>query len=291
MLPPCDGPKLHAFSKRAVDIQFVRLLSDNEQDGQSHVFEVIIDGIRYALKVVNTISSSCLGYIRLMPSQFKFYDVGTATFSMSEEEIKKVPIKTIRFQTDPFYNECRAYGRFIECGVDGKIAVRCYGHVAIPAGREEELARRFEVEAWDRPKDDSKLPVSKRQPFRAIVKDLIENDQPLNEKKLITMRKDLLKMHRLGVYPQDVRDRNYGGGLLLDFSIAITKPYWVFELKRSWWIRTLRNDDLTMLQVIMLESGVKTWQRAVRNREYCMKLRGCPDGKERKRTNRKYVSR
>ena len=53
----------------------------------------------------------------------------------------------------------------------------------------------------------------------------------------------------------------------------------------------MKNDDLNMLQVIMLESGIKTWQRAVRNREYCTKLRGYPDGKERKRTNRKYVSR
>lgn len=210
---------------------------------------------------------------------------------MSEEEIQKIPIKTIRFQTDPFYNECRAYGRLIECDVNGKIAVRCHGHMAIPAAREEELARRFEVYTWDCPEDDSKLSVSKRQPFRAIVKDLIEDERPLNEEKLIRMRKDLLKMHKLGVYPQDVRERNYGGGLLLDFSIAITKPHWVFETKRPWWISTLKNDDMNMLQVIMLESGVKTWQRAVRNREYCMKLRGCPDGKERKPTNRKYVSR
>ena len=210
---------------------------------------------------------------------------------MSEEELEQIPIETIRFQTDPFYNECRAYGRLIERDVNGKVAVRCHGHMAIPATREEELYRRFEVYEWDRPKDDSKLPVSKRQPFRAIIKDLIEDDQPLTEKNLIRMRKDLLTMHKMGVYPQDVRERNYGGGLLLDFSIAITKPHWVFETKRPWWIRTLRNRDVNMLQVIMLESGVKTWQRAVRNREYCMKLRGCPDGKERKRTNRKYVTK
>ena len=210
---------------------------------------------------------------------------------MSEEEKQKIPIETIRFQADPFYNECRAYGRLIECDVNGKVAVRCHGHMAISAAREEELARRFEVYAWDRPEDDSKLSVPKRQPFRAIVKDLMEDDRPLNEKNLIRMRKDLLKMHKMGVYPQDVRERNYRGGLLLDFSIAITKPHWVFELKRPWWIRCLTNDDMNMLQVIILESGVKTWQRAVRNREYCMKLRGCPDGKERKRINRRNVSR
>ena len=133
--------------------------------------------------------------------------------------------------------------------------MRCHGHIAIPAAREEELSRRFEVNAWDRPEDDSKLPVTKRQPFRAIVKDLIEDDRPLTEERLVRMRKDLPKMHRLGVYPQDVRERNYGGGLLQGFSIAITKPHWVFETKRPWWIRSMKNDDMNMLQVIMLESG------------------------------------
>lgn len=209
---------------------------------------------------------------------------------MTEAEIEKITVETIRLHTDPFYNECRAYGKLIEGDVNGKVAVRCHGHMTIPAAREEELAQRFEVDIWDRPEDDSKLPVSKRQPFHAIVKDLIEDDRPLNEKKLIRMRKDLLKMHKLDVYPQDVRARNYGGGLLLDFSIAITKPHWVFETKTPWWISAMKNDDIRMLQVVMLESGVKIWQRAVRNREYCMKLRGCPDGKERKRRNRKYVS-
>ena len=210
---------------------------------------------------------------------------------MSERELNKIPIETIDFHTDPFFNECRAYGRLIERDVNGKVAVRCHGHMAIPAAREEELARRFEVDAWDRPEDDSQLPAAKRQPFRAIVKDLVEDDSPLTEENLIRMRRDLLRMHRLGVYPQDVRERNYGGGLLLDFSIAITKPHWVFETKKPWWINSMKNDDMNMLQVIMLESGVQTWTRAVRNREYCMKLRGCPDGKVRKRTNRKYVSR
>lgn len=214
-----------------------------------------------------------------------------ALFSMREKEIEQIPIETIRFHTDPFYNECRAYGRLIEWDINGKVAVRCQGHMTIPAAREEELGRRFDVYAWDRPKDDSKLSVSKRQPFRAIVKDLIEDDRPLNEKKLLKMRKDLLKVHKLGVYPGDVRERNYGRGLLLEFSIAITKPHWAFETKKPWWIEMMINRDMNDLQVIMLKSGVKIWQRAVRNREYCMKLRGCPDGKERERTNPKYVSR
>ena len=200
---------------------------------------------------------------------------------MSDEEIHKISIKTIRFQSDPFYNECRAYGRLIDCGVNGKVAVRCHGHLEIPAAREEELAQRFDVYAWDSPTDDTS---SKTTPLRAIVKDLVQEDHnPLNERVLGRMRKDLLKMRKLGVHPQDVYLRNYGGGLLLDFSIAITKPHWVFENQEPWEFRAMQNDEMQLLQVLMLESGVKTWQRAVRNREYCMKLRGCPEGKERKR--------
>ena len=113
--------------------------------------------------------------------QFKFYDVKDALSSMTEE-IAEIPIETVCFHCDPFYNECRAYGRLIEYDLNGKAAVRCYGHLAIPAAREEELDRRFEVYAWDRPGDDYELAVTKRQPFRAIVKDLVENDRPLTER-------------------------------------------------------------------------------------------------------------
>ena len=201
---------------------------------------------------------------------------------MSEKKLEQIPTEILRFHNDPFYNECRAYGRLIEGDVNGKIAVRCQGHMTIPATIEEELDRRFDIYAWDRENDEYKLPVTKREPIRAIVKDLVEDDSPLTEKQFIKMRRDLLKMHKLGVFPQDIRERNYGAGLLLDFSIAITKPHWIFETKRKWELRMMRNDDLNMLQVIILESGVQVWQRVVRNREYCMKLRGCPDGKERK---------
>lgn len=51
-LPECEGPRLAPFKDRKSNIDFVRLLSNNEQDGHSHVFEVSIKGKAYALKVV-----------------------------------------------------------------------------------------------------------------------------------------------------------------------------------------------------------------------------------------------
>lgn len=69
-----------------------------------------------------------------------------ATVGMSETQIRQVSMKIVRLQTDTFYNECRAYGKIINHGVNGKVAVHCHGHLAIPAAMEEELAERFEVE-------------------------------------------------------------------------------------------------------------------------------------------------
>lgn len=201
---------------------------------------------------------------------------------MSSEEIYEISIETVRLQTDPFYNECRAYGRLIEHGMNGKVAVLCYGHLVIPAAIEEELAQRFDVHTWTRPEVELKLPTSKRQPLRAIVKDLVQDNIVLNENLLSRMRKDLLKIRKLGVHPQDVRLRNYGSGLLLDFSIAITKPHWIFDTREPWMIRSIGKHEMQMFQALVLDPGVKTWLRAVRNREYCMKLRGCPTGKERR---------
>lgn len=77
----------------------------------------------------------------------------------------------------------------------------------------------------DRPNDESERIVSQRQPLRAIVKDLIKGNTPLNEKSLCKVLKDLIKIRKLGVHPQDVRLRNYGGELLLNFGIAIKKPH------------------------------------------------------------------
>lgn len=186
-------------------------------------------------------------------------------------------IDTLRLQSDPFFNECRAYGRLIETGTNGKIAARCHGSLPVPADRETELYRRFDV-CWDRPQDQPS--------FRAIVKDLIQIDKRITERMLGKMRRDLLKMRKLGVFPQDIYLRNYGAGLLLDFSIAVTEPHWVFESRSSRYISCMKNGEMNMFQNMIRDSEVRTWLRSVSNREYCKKLRNCPDGKTRRRRKR-----
>ncbi|KAK4695883.1 hypothetical protein P7C71_g1944, partial [Lecanoromycetidae sp. Uapishka_2] len=257
-LPQCNGPKLHMF-KEKTHIEFVRLLSDinddSESGGHAYVFEASIGGKKFALKV------------------FKFYDDGEDRSILTGRENEYITTDLLRAHMDPFYNECRAYGRLIEGKVNGKVAVRCHGYTTISAEREEELEERFNVTGWNRPEEEYARPVARRQPFQAIVKDLISEDVPFNAQLAKKTLKDLKRMRRLGVYPLDITGRNYMDGLLVDMSIAMTKPHYLFEIKPKWEVKLLQRQDLLSWQSMMEEENVITWERAVRNPKYCKKLR------------------
>ncbi|KAL9128407.1 MAG: hypothetical protein Q9217_002898 [Psora testacea] len=259
-LPKCKGPKLHPFQDRTAVIDFVRLISDQgpsdtSEGGHAHVFEVSILSKTYALKM------------------FKFYDDEDDRAALIGEERDLIPVEILRAHRDPFFNECRAYGRLVEKNLNGKVAVRCYGYVTVPAEWEEELRRKFEVDNWNRPHSEYAKAPTRRQPFRAILKDLVTKDVPFTEKVVRKMLKDLKRIRGVGVYPMDIVARNYRGGLLLDFSAALTEPHYLFVIKPRWRVRVYKRDDLISWQSLVKDEGVDTWERAVPNVEYCKKLR------------------
>ena len=175
---------------------------------------------------------------------------------------------------DPFFNECRSYGKLIEKKLNGKVAVYCHGYIALPAEREDELKRRFNVEEWDRPDDHYALPTNRRPPLRAIVKKLIRDDVPLSKKSAAKMLRDLKNMRRVGVYPMDVQERNYKGGLLVDMSIAMVKPHYLFDIRPSWQVTEMfQKEDLRNFQTMINNAGINSTLRAMPNREYRKKLR------------------
>ena len=101
--------------------------------------------------------------------------------------------------------------------------------MTLPAETEAQLAESYSLE-WNRLDDDDHKPVSQQQPLRAIVKDLVLDDVSLSQRLVNKMLRDLKKIRALGVYPMDVRRRNYRGGLLLDMSVAMTKPHYLFDV-------------------------------------------------------------
>ncbi len=160
----------------------------------------------------------------VLECQFKFYDefVDRAGLSFSRRQF--FPPALTRDHSDPFFSECRAYGRLIEKNINGKVAVQCYGYLMIAADREDELKERFWVTTWNRPDEEDSKPASKREPFRAVVKDLVTEDVPLTAKTAKKMLLDLRKMRESQVYNLNIQARNYRGGRLVDFSEAITTP-------------------------------------------------------------------
>jgi len=87
------------------------------------------------------------------------------------------------------------------------------------------------------------------------------------------MLRDLLKLRSIGIYPRDIEARNYKGGLLVDFDIAWTDPFWLFDVIDPEQLEMQKEDELERFDDMIKESGVKTPVRAAQNRLYCLKLR------------------
>lgn len=122
------------------------------------------------------------------------------------------------------------------------------------------------MEDWDRLAGD-------RQPIRAIVKEIIRDDNPVTDKVAKKILRDLRKMRKMGVYPMVVRARNYKAGLLVGMSIAITTPHYLFKIRSPWQISMLQVQDLAMFDEMISDEEVVPSVRALLNEQYCTKLR------------------
>jgi hypothetical protein len=136
-----------------------------------------------------------------------------------------------------------------------------------------QLERTFQIWDWDRPGEEYNKPVSQRQPFRAIVKELILKNIPLDGKVADKILRDTKRMRRCGIYPGDVRPRNYKNGLLVDMSAARTEPYYLFSIRPVQQVEILKSRDLYMWEAMVEENNLTTRLRAVRNEKYFPTLR------------------
>jgi hypothetical protein len=196
--------------------------------------------------------------------QFKFFDPETTRAQLIPAVNARISSDDIIGQTDPFYAECRAYGRIQQRKRKIPIAVPCHGFITIPATVEPELARRFGASEWDHQESELVKPLLRRKPFRALVKELVEEEPDVTESLIKRMLKDLRALHSLGIYVMDVKIENYVGGKLVDFSVSCTEPHHVFrdDLRSEDDIRALKNMDYDEFDAMISELGVETKVRA-----------------------------
>ncbi|KAI1117617.1 kinetochore Sim4 complex subunit FTA2-domain-containing protein [Nemania sp. NC0429] len=277
-VPPCEGPKLQAFKYTSKEIEFIKLLSCDPRSEENdftagYVFEVRIDKKRFALKI------------------FKFHDPIDTRIGWSTAWARRVTDETLTFHSDPFFAECRAYGRINQYYEDlddkagrrngtsrprlgntkrRQLAVPCYGYITVSAEYETMLYEKFGVSEWYRSEAEETGEVPK-DPFRALVKELVTS--PISVLNPSRMVGDLKKLRKLGIYVRDIYARNYKAGFLVDFSIAWTAPHWCLIEISPFQRELFKNEELGMFDWMMKEEGIKTFVRARRNRKYCRKLR------------------
>ena len=158
------------------------------------------------------------------------------------------------------------------------IAVPCYGFLGLSTPVYEELfSEKFAVTDWNRRESDYHRPSRQREPFRALVKELVENQDAIVDPK--NMKRDLKILRGGGLYQRDVAERNYLGGLLVDFSVAWTSPHWASQVLPQPLLESYQDGELWEFDEMMKEANVKTTVRAARDTETLGKLRARPSKK------------
>ncbi|KAK7728640.1 hypothetical protein SLS63_006501 [Diaporthe eres] len=214
-LPQVPGPKLGPFTPDAhAEIKFIEALGSSD-DLDSEVWKVEIDGTVYALKM-NVLARELAQPLSSSQAYEDYYD--------------------------PFNCECRAYGRLAqENRLD--LAVPAHGYLLLTPQQEREVTPMVTGGLEYEPDDEEPLGTlngektwgrweeHRGQPIRAIVKELVEDDDfeeafKTGRISASTMWRDLEDLHALGILVQDIHIGNYIGCRL------------------DWWMETLVVDEL-----------------------------------------------
>lgn len=181
------------------------------------------------------------------------------------------------FHTDPFYAECRAYGRIKEAQSKGTlkqtIVTPCHGFLIVKDQDKQLLEERgidlgAEYEFLQRTGEDGHV--------RAIVKDLAPPKSGVDASSLPKILRDIRWLQKLKIYNRDIRAENFRSDKLVDFGSALTEPHCIlsaFDRTNKEEARDTRLEDLVMFDDMVKEEGIETEVRAMPNLDYCQKLR------------------
>ncbi|KAI5925861.1 kinetochore Sim4 complex subunit FTA2-domain-containing protein [Camillea tinctor] len=222
-LPQWLGPKLGPFDFQGPQkIEFLEFLGEGLH---AMVFKVRILGQVYALKV-----------FRWM---YDYYWLGSGDFINRENP---EGLSAVYNCSDPFNNECRAFGRLQEAGCE-ELAVRCFGYVLLDEEHERAMMTKFNYNkfSFNGTSDDAGFfdeeqrlvyPVKNGRPppFRCIVKAFgkhinVFKGDVLRQGAARQVFQSIIKLQKLGIIGSDTRIEQLIDDKLCDFSMAITLPH------------------------------------------------------------------
>lgn len=192
-------------------------------------------------------------------------------------------LEEVTYHMDPFYAECRAYGRIKQGRVPGTrkltrdVAVSCHGFLFLK-DRDKELLKQRGIDLEEQYLD---VQAGQIDQARAIVKELIPPaiGHGITSKNVRYVLSDIRCLKMLKIYNGDVRLENFMGRKLVDFGYAITEPHCILNAldeggkgnKEE--ARDTRMTDLVMFDDMIAEEGFKTKVKGVPNQSYRQRLR------------------
>ena len=214
--------------------------------------------------------------------QFKFFNPEDTRFYWGPILKGSFPSQTVAFHTDPFYAECRAYGRIKEAQDKGllkrQIVIPCLGYILLQ-DKYREILEQSGIDLEEGCLDDDVEPLSPepssrlRRPIRAIVKELASQDSGVNPKSLNKILRDIKKLNKLEIYNRDIRIDNFKDGKLVDFGSSWTEPHCFMHSADKEQPKETRLGDLVMFDDMIELEGFETDVRATPSWSHCKKLR------------------
>lgn len=223
-LPAVPGPKLARFRPLAdpLDIKFEEPLHEGRF---SHIWKVSCRGYVYALKIFKPGMASV------------FLEKWNDDDCPLPRGVERESFESLKHYTDPFFNECRVYGRLKRADKE-HLAIDCYGYVMFSSAYLEGKGIDLGTSSTSDPNSvrGSKpgiihegLPEEPvghgSELIYALLKELPPSDATTRRPtaaQVRTMAKDLLSLHKLGIFHASISHSSYVAGKLVDFSTAQT---------------------------------------------------------------------
>lgn len=210
--------------------------------------------------------------------QFKFFKPSTQRFVLGPIRGKAIGDDELAYHTDPFFAECRAYGRIEQARAQEKrvrkVAARCYGFLTLKKQDEERLKREgYDLWPENLPPGDEYRILAEGSPVRALVKEYIEDDPALDLRTMRWMLKDIKFLNRNKCLNRDIKRDNYRNGLLVDFGCAWTEPHCLIRLASIEQVETWKKTDRVQFDTMAEEQGFGDVVRAMPNQRYLRNLR------------------
>lgn len=172
------------------------------------------------------------------------------------------PLDIAAYYTDPFYAECRAYGRIHESLAKrpplDRAAVPCHGFFFLKQKDYQALVdQNIDMDLGEN-QANSLYQLKAIGGFRprAIVKDLASSESGVSEKTLARVLKRVIALNRHEIYNMDIRLDNFRDGKLVDFGSSWTEPHDLMNAQRPGVVNSCRTADRVMFDQMVMDEEI-----------------------------------